>query len=344
MNGGWARRLSGLKTRAVRMAGPMGLYHLARGLTRTEPRILMYHRFGSTGTPPGVPAAVFREQLQILKRQFRIVTLAELARRLADDALEPGLAVITVDDGYADFRRIAFPILQSEGVPATFFVTTGFIDGEVWLWPDVLEYAIAHTRALHPDLSDLGVTQSVSLTTDAGKAAAWQTLVDVLLDLPGDERAQRLAALTRRLGVTLPDVPDADHAPVTWDDLREMSRAGIEIGAHTVTHPRLTRLSDDRLQHEIAASKRRLEEQLGRQVTSFCYPNGAPQDYDDRVVDAVQRAGFDCAVVAHFDGRRGDRFRLRRLGVGDNMFQYRKSVAGIEHLGRRLLTRGATAA
>jgi peptidoglycan/xylan/chitin deacetylase (PgdA/CDA1 family) len=322
----------------------MGLYRLARGLTRVEPRILMYHRFGTSGTPPGVPAQVFREQLQILQRQFRIVTLAELASRLETNELEPGLAVITVDDGYEDFRRVAFPILEDEGVPATFFVTTGFIDKTTWLWPDVLEYAIEHSAVRQPDFSCFGIPQTMDLDTTAGKAVAWKGLVDALLDLAGDERSTHLAAVARNLEVAMPAVPDEAHAPVSWDDIREMSRAGIEIGAHTLSHPRLTRLSDDELQREIIGSKRRIEDEIGQRVTSFCYPNGAPADYDDRVADAVRSAGFNCAVVAHFDGQRGDRFRLRRLGVGNNMFQFRKSLAGVEHIGRRVSNRRSAVA
>ena len=63
----------------------------------------------------------------------------------------------------------------------------------------------------------------------------------------------------------------------------------------------------------------------------------------DRVAEAVRSAGFRCAVVAHFDGGRGDLYRLRRLGVGNDMFQYRKSLAGVEHVGRRWLNRGLAA-
>lgn len=339
MSGFWTRRASVLRTRLVRMAGPIGLYSLARGLTRSEPRILMYHRFGKKGTPPGVPASVFREQLRILKRHFRIVTLAELSDRLQSEALEPGLAVITVDDGYEDFYRLAFPILQREGVPATFFVTTGFVDRQQWLWPDVLEYAIGHTDVRFPDLPFDCMPQDIDLATHAGKVAAWHTLVDVLLDLDSSDRSKRLNEVTHSLAVSIPAEPDRDHSPVSWDDLREMAQAGIEIGAHTVTHPRLTRLSDDELQLEIVASKSRIEQELGQPVTSFCYPNGAVDDYDDRVADAVRNAGFQCAVVAHFDGTRGDPYRLRRLGVGNDMFQYQKAVTGVEHLSRRLRSR-----
>jgi peptidoglycan/xylan/chitin deacetylase (PgdA/CDA1 family) len=340
MNGARVRPLAGLKSRLVRMAGPVGLYRLSQGLTRAEPRILMYHRFGRHG----VPAQVFREQLRLLRRRFCIVTLADLIRRVDDGALEPGLAVITVDDGYEDFRRVAFPILEQAGVPATFFVTTDFIDGKIWLWPDVLSYAIERTRVRQPDLSCAGVRQGLELGTATGRKAAWQTLVDTLLDLSGQERLARLQRVAHALKVNIPPLPDPDHAPVSWDALREMSRAGIEIGAHTLTHPRLTRLADEELAAEISGSKQRIEAEIRRPVTSFCYPNGAPADYDDRVADAVRRAGFDCAVVAHFDGRRGDRFRLRRLGVGDNMFQYRKSLAGIEHIGRRVFRRSAATA
>jgi peptidoglycan/xylan/chitin deacetylase (PgdA/CDA1 family) len=161
-------------------------------------------------------------------------------------------------------------------------------------------------------------------------------MLGYFLGLASEDRFHRLNALAETLGLALPPAPDAEHAPCIWDDVRAMSRAGIEIGAHTVTHPRLPVEADQSLAAELDGSKRRIEEEIGLEVTSFCYPNGSPADYDDRVAQAVKAAGYRCAVVAHFDGQPGDLFRLRRLGVGRDMFQYRKSITGVEHVGKRL--------
>lgn len=71
-------------------------------------------------------------------------------------------------------------------------------------------------------------------------------------------------------------------------------QAGHEIGSHTISHPRLSRLSPPALREEIAASKRRLEDTFGVSIRHFCYPYG---DYDQRVIDEVMRAGYETACT-----------------------------------------------
>ena len=330
------RILSTIKSRLIRIAGPLGLYTLARQLTRHELRILMYHRFGEFDSANRLSGETFRQQLRTLKKYFRLITLAELAEQIKSESVETDQVVITVDDGYQDFYDIAFPVLQEEGVPATFFVTTGFIDGRIWLWPDLLEYALEHTNRDELNLIAYGAASTASLDNEAGRRDAWDVLVEYLLNRSIDNRSQELQKICDFLAVKCPDSPTSGYESVNWDEIRVISEAGIEIGAHTINHPRLTCLSDIELRSEISGSKIRIEEKLGKQVHTFCYPNGAPNDYDTRVATAVENAGFDCAVAAHFDGQNGDRYQLRRLGIGASSFQFKKSMHGVEHLGGRL--------
>jgi peptidoglycan/xylan/chitin deacetylase (PgdA/CDA1 family) len=79
-----------------------------------------------------------------------------------------------------------------------------------------------------------------------------------------------------------------------WDDLRDLARGGWEIGSHTCSHPRLTRVDDATLAHELAESRRVCEEQMGTPCRSFAYPYS---DEDDRVVRATLRAGYALAVT-----------------------------------------------
>ena len=60
-----------------------------------------------------------------------------------------------------------------------------------------------------------------------------------------------------------------------WDAIRELGRAGFDFGAHTVTHPDLTKLADDRAREEVLSSKRQIEDATGRPVRCFAYPYGA---------------------------------------------------------------------
>lgn len=101
---------------------------------------------------------------------------------------------------------------------------------------------------------------------------------------------------------------------MTPNQLRLWYSSGMEIGAHTRTHPHLTRCNDNSLREEIHTCKHELEDLLGTAVTQFCYPYG---DHDDRVVKAVRLAGFTAATTT-IRGRacyRNDILRLPRIPI-----------------------------
>ena len=83
-------------------------------------------------------------------------------------------------------------------------------------------------------------------------------------------------------------------ATMNWDELREVAGRGVEIGAHTVNHPHLTRLTDEELDRELGDSKQRIEDELGRPARLLAYPYG---EHDARVHDAVRRAGYAAAFA-----------------------------------------------
>ena len=115
-----------------------------------------------------------------------------------------------------------------------------------------------------------------------------------------------------------------------------MAVAGIEIGAHTLNHPRLPLLDDESLRQEVSLCRARIEQKIEQKVESFCYPNGVAGDYDQRVAACVRDAGFSSAVVAHYDGRPGHPFALRRHGAGSSWFEFQKVVYGVNQLFRRI--------
>jgi peptidoglycan/xylan/chitin deacetylase (PgdA/CDA1 family) len=104
---------------------------------------------------------------------------------------------------------------------------------------------------------------------------------------------------------------------LNWDEIREMAAGNVTFGAHTVTHPILTRISVSHVIAEIINSKMRIEEKLGRRIFSFAYPNGQPGDYDRKVIGIVKDAGFSCAVTTIWgnNDRDTDPYELRRIGL-----------------------------
>lgn len=327
-----------IKSRLVRAAGPLGLYQLAWSMSRQRPRIFMYHRFAEQDTAHRLGRESFRAQIRLIKRCCRIVTMGELAEILRERPEEAGrLAVITVDDGYRDFHDHAWPVLRGEGVPATFYPVTGFLDRDVWLWPDLAQFALDHTQRQTVRSADLGLNGEASydLNELVAQRAAWQALIDTAIDLPDADKWTFLRDLLAGLGVSWPHTIPEEYAPVNWDELRAMAKAGIEIGAHTHTHCRLPRVEAPQLSTELDEPRLRLESEVQRPVVSLCYPNGSPQDYDSQIIAAAEKAGYRSAVTSYFDGKLGDMYELRRHGAGPDMFQFRKCLWGVEDLAYR---------
>ena len=110
-------------------------------------------------------------------------------------------------------------------------------------------------------------------------------------------------------------------------ELREMSAAGVTIGSHTRTHPRLPELDVEAKRSEVRGSKARLEDVIGRSVTAFAYPYGL---FDDDARQAVAEAGYRtaCSTRSGFNGPDADRYLLRRIEVfgGDNLWQFRQKL------------------
>jgi len=288
---------------------------MARWMNRNGLRILMYHRFQNR-------EALVRQCAHI-RAHYALVSMARVAEWLDQSApLPPNAVAITVDDGYRDFYQVAYPVFREYGLPVTVYLVSEFLDRKLWLWVDQVRYAFQHGRASRPDLA----------TPQERKRVAYQT-VESAKRIPNAERLQLLAELPSRLRVELPEEVPAEYEPLRWEEVREMAAAGIEFGAHTRTHPVLSRVSErSELANEIAGSKRRIEEQLGQPVDHFCYPNGSNADFNADAVEAVRSAGFRTSVTTE----RGlnyagvDRFRLLRIGVdtGADQDYFTRCAAG----------------
>jgi len=308
-----------------------------RVANRDKALILTYHRFSQTGTAGTTSAQAFAEQLEYLTTYYRVVPLSQLVAYLATEKRLPsGLAAIAIDDGYRDAYDVAFPILRRYGAPATLFVATDFVDGRGWLWTDILRFvaAGAKTNCLKATINNRELR--VQLAGTASRLAAATQLNERLKLLPDDAKERAILEIAYSAGVDLPDAPPDEYAAIDWEQAREMSAGGVEIGSHTLTHPILTRVPDDRLRAELCDSRARIEQMVARPADLFCYPNG---DYDERVYRAAKAAGYRCAVTIEpgLNGPGSDLFKLRRVHTQDNLVRFIQNTSGFEQVKNRIL-------
>ncbi|MBU3910151.1 MAG: polysaccharide deacetylase family protein [Gammaproteobacteria bacterium] len=230
--------------------------------------------------------------MQFLAKHFAVLPLLEAVGQVRRGSLPRRTCCITFDDGYADNLTVALPILEKHRLPATVFVTTGYLDGKK-MFNDAVIDAVAAADGPSLDLRELGEGE-LPLMTLADRQAAIARILRKLRYQPPQERA---AAVAKLLAITGGGSQHGDIM-LTSDQVGELSRRGVEIGGHTVTHNILTNLDDDQARQEIVSGKQHLEALTGKAVRVFAYPNGQPhRDYAQHHVTMVRDVGFELAVT-----------------------------------------------
>lgn len=259
--------------------------------------ILIFHRVHATRDelfPAEPDARRFDELCGWLKAWFNVLPLDEAIDRLVCRRLPARAACITFDDGYADNLDVALPILLRHRLAATFFIASGYLDGGRMFNDSVLEL-VRRSPLANLNLAGLGLNCGDGLSLDgaAAKAAAIKALIGELKYRHPDERQEISRLVQARAGVD--QLPD--DLMMRSDQVRAMHQAGMQIGAHTVTHPILARLEATAARDEIRRGKAELETIIGAPVSLFAYPNGRPEiDYDQSTMQLVREAGFRAAV------------------------------------------------
>jgi peptidoglycan/xylan/chitin deacetylase (PgdA/CDA1 family) len=255
--------------------------------------ILTFHRVNDDDDPfmPSLPTAVFAGQMAHIARHYRVLTAEDLAARLQGGGVPRNALAITFDDGYRDNLTHAAPILKRLGLPATIFLVTGHVDTPRVLWFDRLAMAFKTATARRVAV---GNGHLLSLGTVGERLAALDDALDHLKHVSDDERS---ASIERLVTALHPNPERPKRLMLSWDEVDALRGLGFSIGAHTVTHPILSRLSADRAWDEIHGSKAAIEKALGEPVRAFAYPNGGADDYNETVTRLVRDAGFTCAVT-----------------------------------------------
>jgi len=275
--------------------------------------ILTFHRVNDDQDPffAAMATSVFAARMEHIARHYTVLPVEELAERLREGRAPSNALALTFDDGYRDSLTHAAPILARYGLPATIFLTTGYVGTSETPWYDLLALGLKTTRR---DAVSLGPGQSLPLGSTAERLRALEAILRHMKRMPDPERRRLADRLIHDLEPVTPE--GQKRLMLSWDEVDALRGLGFSIGAHTVNHPILSRVEAEAAWGEIHGSKATIEQKLGVPVRGFAYPNGGVDDYSPETIRIVERAGFRCAVTT----RRGlntaqtPPFELRRGG------------------------------
>ncbi|MGH7680760.1 MAG: polysaccharide deacetylase family protein [Candidatus Eiseniibacteriota bacterium] len=264
--------------------------------------VLAYHRVTTLDRDIqslAVQPERFRAQMRALKHRYEPLRLDRPWPRLS----RPG-AIVTFDDGYADNATEALPILESEEVPVTFFVSTGAIEAGREFWWDELERWLLAARAwpsriqIEPDplqarkrAAGAPGAMSFPTGTEAERVQTYRELHAKLRNLPPDRRERLLASVRTACGGDTTARPS--HRPLTPAEVARLGGSPWgSVGAHGVTHTPFASLSTEDQAREMAASRSRLQAWTGAAIDTFSFPFGGRGDFTETSVRLAREAGF----------------------------------------------------
>jgi len=272
--------------------------------------------------------------MEYLKSNYHVIGCNDLTAWLRGETkLPPNPALITFDDGYYDNMSNAYPILKEYGLTAIIFLAAGYMGSHNPFYWDLIAYCFYHSGK---DTVLLPSGERLSWVDGPSRDRAVNRWVGLVKYFQEDEKRKFVDDLLKELDVAIPDNA-FDGLYLTWDQVRELNNGVIEFGAHTVSHPILTRVPIDQAEKELIESKRRVEEEIGAPVKSLAYPNGGSSDFSSEMVDLVKKIGFELAFTlvpgpASYRTVRENPLTIPRifLGASDTMPRFAAKLIGAE--------------
>lgn len=322
----------------------LGIFRLFH---RNAVLVLTYHDVLPNGFPENnflfgetVTIEEFEWQLDFISKHYNPVSLPQLLDWLETGSPLPDRAVLlTFDDGHVNNLKYVLPPLKERGIPFTCFVVAAALGQQKLLWFEEGYYRIFLTKA---KVWRLRNGEQLEIETAKQKAAACATFFTMCRTLSESDQEIEVSSLRSQLPLEQPQECFPDRFDfLSAGDLMTLRDNGVEIGAHTMTHPILASLSTKTAETEIELSKCRLEQALGTPVKAFAYPFGMPQlDFSTRDLECVRKAGFALAFAANsgFVTKESDRFALRRFNIGRmSRAQFATTTSGALDFFKRLL-------
>jgi peptidoglycan/xylan/chitin deacetylase (PgdA/CDA1 family) len=253
--------------------------------------ILLFHSVGREPEADFLPNTLncapdfFEEVLRLLQRHTTVLPLCGLADAIRAQKVPRNAVALTLDDGFRDNYTTAWPLLRQYKLPATFFLPTDAIGADELLPVHKYYYLANHKKFAFPK--------------------------ELALDLP--ERRRVINELCTGIRFTIPHIGGKLY--LNWQQAEEMAESGMEIGAHTQSHPWIAAISTDEARKEITGSKQILEQRLGRPIKSFAYPYGFGYSVNPAAAEVVAQNFEVACLTTNVLASASDPWKLPRSNI-----------------------------
>jgi peptidoglycan/xylan/chitin deacetylase (PgdA/CDA1 family) len=239
---------------------------------------------------------LFEKTLRYVQKKFHVVPLKEALFENNMVSAKP-LAAITFDDGYSDFIQYAMPVLDKYKMTASMYIVSDCIDRDLPPWTYLLDNIFAKTKKLSwPDIEVNSFPpeyQVTSWNTAEERIAYCKKFKQYLKRIPAQQRNSIIANALLNFN----DVEDPHGLMMSWNDVKQIHSAGFEIGSHSVTHPTLATIEDEKtILFELTESARRIKAKTDIEADIFSYPIGS---YDERVKQLTKNAGYKAGLAVN---------------------------------------------
>lgn len=232
--------------------------------------------------------------LRYKSKGFQFISLDELSLIISQKQIpERPFITFTIDDGYLDNYTNAYPIFKRHNIPFTIFVATDFIDRKAILWWDTIEELILANKSI--TTSD-GIVYSCE--TFQQRWDTFRILREKILGFNQEKLLEQLKLLFNNYHIDWFE-PIRNQA-MSWEQVSAISGDPLcTIGGHTVSHPALNQVSEDRFNQEISECIAKLKSATGRDIEHFAFPYGSKNEIGDREIGLIQKFNFKTVFMAH---------------------------------------------
>lgn len=285
-----------------------------------------YHRVGNQDSNKFDPniysctAEIFEEHLLFFKKEFHVISVDDMIiMKEQGFPIDKKYAVITFDDGYIDNYLIAYPLLKKHGLTAAFYIATDYVNSPTIPWWDHVGWIIRHSKKKVFKLSNWEEVINISALSISD---AQRVILKILKADDQRSMKEKVAELESVTSCSMSQNSEQLSLFVNWEQVIEMSNAGMHIGSHTMSHQMLSHLNKDEQIFEIRESKKIIEEKIGKIVTSIAYPVGGLDSFGEDTVrytkEADYKLGFTFLPGINKDLNDISSFKINRFSIDNN--------------------------